>query len=84
MGELEVRIIDEKQEFIEKNSAIEPQLVLKLKHYASNLIVFGTPFNSWLESDEKSTLVFKLSQKFFKFYRFYIWLIIHFGFGFNI
>jgi hypothetical protein len=55
-----------------------------LKERALDAIGFGTPFTSWLENNEELALIFQRNRKIFNYYRFYIWLIIHFGFGLNI
>jgi hypothetical protein len=84
MDVFEIRIDDRNQDCGKSDSVIEPQLHRVLRDNASALIGFGTPFTSWLESEDKSAHVFKRNRTLFKFYRFYIWLIIHFGFCFNI
>jgi hypothetical protein len=84
MDEFEIRIDDQNRGSGKNMSVIEPQLHRVLRDNASALIGFGTPFTSWLESEDESALVFKKNRTLMKFYRFYIWLIIHFEFCFNI
>jgi hypothetical protein len=72
----------ENEESDENDPHIEIRLYEILKYYVSIPIAFGTPFVPWLETHDK--FVRLLNQKLFKFYGYYIWLIIHFGFVLNI
>jgi hypothetical protein len=72
----------ENEEFDENDPRIEIRLYRVLKYYVLIPIAFGTPFVPWLERHDK--LARLLNLKFFKFYGYYIWLIIHFGFVLNI
>jgi hypothetical protein len=67
----------------ENNSDIDQQLYRILRN-TLYLIGFDAYFASWLKKDDKFVLVLKNYQNFLIFYRFYVWLIIHFEFGLNI
>jgi hypothetical protein len=84
MSELELRINVGNQVSGANDSEIEPQLYRVLIKRVSTLVCFGTPFNSWLANNDEVALVLQRNRKIFNFYRFYIWLIIHFGFVLNI
>jgi hypothetical protein len=68
MSKLEMRINAENRGSGESDSAIEPQLHWVLREAASALIGFETPYNSWLETNDESALVFKRNLKFLNFY----------------
>ncbi len=80
----EIRLNPYNQMPEENNYDIDQQLYRILRNTALYLICFGAPFASWLKKDDKFALVFKNYQNFLIFNRFYVWLIIHFGFGLNI
>jgi hypothetical protein len=84
MSELELKINVGNQVSVANDSEIEPLLYRVLIKRVSILVSFGTPFNSWLGNNDEVALVLQRNRKIFNFYRFYIWLIIHFGFVLNI